>query len=118
MRARSCSCPPCLPVCRHLSDLPRLNGTLPTSWAKLPTLGLLTLDGCALSGPLPAAWARGMQRLSRLTLSHNPLRATLPREWFSAGAFPALRQLEATHCELLGTLPHAERGALPALGHM
>lgn len=56
------------------------------------TLGNIILEGQALSGPLPEAWAApgALSALYDMKLAGNDLTGSLPGAWGSSQAFPSL----------------------------
>ena len=99
-----------------LLAFPGLSSTLPASWgaagSALPSLARLELQ-LEVSGPLPAAWARGFRLLTKLTITGAdptpPRRKApgggrrLPPQW--AAGFPSMAHLALYALGLSGHFP-------------
>jgi Leucine-rich repeat (LRR) protein len=79
----------------------QITGTLPTSWATLTSLKLLSVKFTRITGTLPPAWS-GMTSLENLFIQNTAVSGTLPASW---SALPALQTLYLNNNNLAGTLP-------------
>ena len=78
-----------------LFGLPLLQGSLPSSWGKFPSLTNLELGGSTLTGPLPAEWGSpsAYQQLLSLRIHDTAISAALPASWATNTAFSQLLEL-------------------------
>ncbi len=80
-----------------------MTGTLPSGWSALSGLTELQVQGNSLQGPLPASWS-ALSSLVRLNLATNQLTGTVPASW--AGGLAGLTRLAVNaNSGLCGPLP-------------
>lgn len=78
-----------------------LQGTIPSSYAQLPSISILSFSNNKMTGPIPSAYANSTGPLNNLNLGYNSLTGTLPFILLK-GTFPTL---DITECGLTGTIP-------------
>ena len=70
-------------MCRTLSQVQGMEGTLPAELDRLTALTHLNANGEGFTGTLPSSWGTegGFAELQVLSFGGNQLSGTLPSEW-------------------------------------
>lgn len=85
-----------------ITDNALIGGSIPATWAQLPSLTVLFLDSNGLVGTIPQSYAEfESSTFSTLSLAFNSLSGAMPNITFN-GAMPLLY---LTNCGLTGTIP-------------